>query len=81
MGPRHGGGIAPPQWQLARAVGQTDSIGRHTLQKTLGYHAGRSGIDLALLQDLLNHSSSATTLAYIGITRDDRAAVYRGLNL
>lgn len=65
----------------ARAVGVTDPIGTHTLRKTFGYHAYRSGIDLALLQDLLNHSSPATTLAYIGISRDDRDAVYRGLNL
>lgn len=67
--------------RAAAAVGVTDPVGTHTLRKTFGYHAYRSGIDLALLQDLLNHSSPATTLAYIGITRDDRDAVYRGLNL
>lgn len=53
----------------------------HMLRKTFGYHAYRSGIALALLQDLLNHSSPDTTLPYIGISRDDRDAVCRGLHL
>ena len=72
-------------WEIlrtaAQSVGVTDPIGTHSLRKTFGFWAYRSGIDLALLQSLLNHSSPSTTLAYIGISRDDRDAVYRGLNL
>lgn len=30
---------------------------------------------------ILNHSSPGTTLAYIGIRREERDAVYLGLNL
>jgi hypothetical protein len=45
----------------ARAVGVPDPIGTHTLRKTFGDHAYRRGIDLALLRDLLNHSSPATS--------------------
>jgi integrase len=51
------------------------------LRKTFGYHAYQSGVDLAVIQQLLNHSSPGTTLAYIGIRREDRDAVYLGLNL
>ncbi|MCL6564168.1 MAG: tyrosine-type recombinase/integrase [Firmicutes bacterium] len=65
----------------ARAVGVTDTVATLRLRKTFGYHAYRSGIDLAFLEDLLNHASPATTPAYIGITRDDRDPVYWGLNL
>jgi integrase len=72
-------------WQLlreaAQAVGVTDPVGTHTLRKTFGYHAYQSGVDLAVIQQILNHSSPGTTLAYIGIRREDRDAVYLGLNL
>lgn len=72
-------------WEIlrkaAQAVGVTDSVGTHTLRKTFGYHAYAAGVDLAIIQQILNHSSPGTTLAYIGIRRDDRDAVYLGLNL
>lgn len=72
-------------WQIlrdaAQAVGVTDPIGTHSMRKTFGYWAFRSGVDLAIIQQILNHSSPGTTLAYIGIRREDRDAVYLGLNL
>ncbi len=72
-------------WQLlrdaAQAVGVTDPVGTQTMRKTFGYHAYASGVDLAIIQQILNHSSPGTTLAYIGIRREDRDAVYLGLNL
>lgn len=67
--------------RAARLAGVTDAIGTHTLRKTFGYWAYHSGVDLAIIQELLNHSSPSTTLAYIGIRREDRDAVYLGLNL
>ena len=83
---KHGHPIRRGQaWQIlrdaARLAGVTDPIGSHSLRKTFGYWAFRSGVDLAVIQDLLNHSSPGTTLAYIGIRREDRDAVYLGLNL
>lgn len=62
-------------------VGVTDPIGSHSLRKTFGYHAYASGVDLAIIQQILNHSSPRTTLVYIGIRREERDAVYLGLNL
>lgn len=67
--------------QAARAVGINDKIGSHTMRKTFAYQAYQSGIDLTLIQKLLNHSAPSVTLAYIGITQDQMDDVYMNLNL
>ncbi|NLD50768.1 MAG: site-specific integrase [Clostridiaceae bacterium] len=67
--------------QAARAVGITERIGSHTMRKTFAYQAYQSGIDLTLIQKLLNHSAPSVTLAYIGITQDQMDDVYLNLNL
>lgn len=67
--------------QAAETVGITDSIGTHTLRKTFGYWAFKSGVDITRIQKLLNHSSPGVTLAYIGITQDELDDVYLNLNL
>lgn len=46
------------------------SIGTHTLIKTFGYWHYKKFKDVALLQELLNHSTPDVTLRYIGITQD-----------
>jgi site-specific recombinase XerD len=51
-------------------------IGTHSLRKTFGYHAYKAGTDIHTLQRLFKHSSSAVTLAYIGITAETVADVY-----
>lgn len=56
-------------------------IGTHTLRKTFGYHAYKSGITIELLMDLFNHSSKSQTLRYIGITEDQKKDVYLQSNL
>lgn len=67
--------------EAAHHVGIEEHIGTHTLRKTFGYHAYKRTGDVALVQKLLNHSSPAITLAYIGITRDQMDDVYTGLEL
>lgn len=67
--------------QAARAVGIKDKIGSHTMRKTFAYQAYQAGIDLTLIQKLLNHSAPSVTLAYIGITQDQMDDVYLNLNL
>jgi site-specific recombinase XerD len=62
-------------------AGITDRIGTHTLRKTFGYHSYKNGVDLSLIQKILQHSSPAITLSYIGITRDDIDSAYLKLNL
>jgi len=66
---------------VARTVGITDPIGTHTMRKTFGYHAYKTGIDISWIQKLLNHSAPSVSLAYIGITKDDLDSVYINLNL
>lgn len=65
----------------ARAVGIQEKIGTHTLRKTFGYHAYQTGVSLAVLQKLFNHSAPSVTLSYIGITQDELDGVYLNLNL
>jgi integrase len=45
-------------------------IGTHTLRKTFGYHFYQKTKDVALLQELFNHSAPSVTLRYIGINQD-----------
>jgi site-specific recombinase XerD len=67
--------------EAARAVGITGRIGTHSLRKTFGYFAYKQGIDLAMIQKLLNHSSQAETLRYIGITQEQMDEVVLKLGL
>jgi integrase len=65
----------------AQQAGITDPIGTHTLRKTFGYHAYRQGADIALLQNIFNHSAPSVTMRYIGITQDEIDNVIINLDL
>lgn len=67
--------------EAARLAGIQERIGTHTLRKTFAYHADKSGQDITLIQKLLNHSSPAITLRYIGITQEQMDNVYLTVNL
>jgi site-specific recombinase XerD len=67
--------------ECAKAVGITESIGTHTLRKTFGYMAYKKGIDITRIQKLLNHDSPATTLSYIGITKEELDDIYINMEL
>ena len=67
--------------KAARAIHIKDAIGTHTLRKTFGYWAYKSGVDIIKIQKLFNHSAPSITLAYIGITKDELDNVYINLNL
>ncbi len=56
--------------KAAIAIGLNGEIGTHTLRKTFGYHFYQKTKDIALLQELFNHSSPSITLRYIGINQD-----------
>ncbi|MGP9043235.1 site-specific integrase [Cytobacillus kochii] len=65
----------------AKRVGLDIEIGTHTLRKTMAYHAYKSGVDIALLMNVLNHSSQRETLRYIGITQEQVNGVFESINL
>lgn len=64
----------------ADAVGVKD-IGTHSLRKTWAYHSYKAGTDIVIIQDMLNHSSPAITLRYIGITQDEKDRAVLSLDL
>ena len=64
----------------AEALDFTDRVSCHSLRKTFGYLAWRSGISPAVLMEIFNHSSLAVTRRYLGVTQDDQNAVYLGLD-
>ena len=47
-----------------------ESVGTHTLRKTFGYWHYQEYKDVAVLQELFNHSAPSVTLDYIGINQD-----------
>ena len=57
----------------------------HSLRKTFCYHqmvmSNNDSRKLLLLQKMLNHSSPAQTLDYIGITSEEIEKAYKELNL
>lgn len=55
--------------EAARNVGLAE-VGTHTMRKTFGYFHYSQFKDIAILQDIFNHSAPSITLRYIGINDD-----------
>ena len=55
--------------EVAETLGIPE-IGTHTLRKTFGYWHYKQYKDVAILQEIFNHSAPSVTLRYIGITAD-----------
>ena len=70
---------------IGEDLGLNMHISTHTLRKTFCYHqmlmSHNDGRKLMLLQKMLNHSSPAQTLDYIGITSEEIDEAYRQMNL
>lgn len=54
---------------VANQIG-LEEVGTHTMRKTFGYWHYKKNKDVAILQDIFNHSAPSITLRYIGITDD-----------
>lgn len=70
---------------IAKDLNINVKMSTHTLRKTFCYHqmvmSNNDGRKLLLLQKMLNHSSPAQTLDYIGITSEEIEEAYKNLNL
>lgn len=70
---------------FAKDLDLTTKMSTHTLRKTFCYHqmvmSNNDTRKLLLLQKMLNHSSPAQTLDYIGITAEEIDEAYKQLNL
>lgn len=64
-----------------RELGIKGNFGTHSLRKTFGYHRYINNVKLETLQRIFNHSSPATTLRYIGITKEVIIDAYNSVNL
>ena len=56
-------------------------ISCHSLRKTFGYHAWKTGTPPAMLMAIYNHSSYRITRRYLGIDQDDKDLVFLETNL
>jgi len=54
----------------AAEMADIQDVGTHTLRKTFGYLHYQKFKDIALLQQILNHSNQKDTMIYIGLTQD-----------
>ena len=72
-------------YRLIRAAAEElqlqNRVSCHSLRKTFGYHAWKNGVSPAVIMEIYNHSSLAVTRRYLGVTQDDKNAVYLGLKL
>ena len=78
---RKGGAIGRIQaYRIIRAAAEalnfSSSVSCHSLRKTFGYHAWKSGASPAVLMDIFNHSNYAVTRRYLGVSQDDKDEVY-----
>lgn len=53
--------------EACKRLGITANVGTHTMRKSFGYHFYKKYNDIVLLQKILNYSSPAMTLKYIGV--------------
>lgn len=58
-----------------------EDVGTHTLRKTFGYWHYKQYSDVAILQDIFNHSAPSVTLRYIGITQDIKDKTIEDLDI
>ena len=72
--PLHRGSVANVFNEVGKKLGIR--LGTHSMRKTRGYHMFTAGISIEQISRVLNHSSPAVTMAYIGITKEDTLQTY-----
>ncbi|BFM07872.1 tyrosine-type recombinase/integrase [Halioxenophilus aromaticivorans] len=63
-----------------KEVGEMPSVdvklGTHSMRKTRGWLLYKAGVSLEMISKILNHSSPAVTMTYLGITQAEVLATY-----
>lgn len=67
--------------KAAEASHLQGNISCHSLRKTFGYYAWKSGAQPVLLMNIYNHSSFQITKRYLGIEQDDKDEIFLNINL
>ena len=71
--------------ETADEAGIKQNIGSHSLRKTWGYWCWHNAEDknkaLVILQECFNHSSSLTTMKYIGLVDEEKSEMYNSIEL
>ena len=62
--------------EAVHAIKLTGCYSCHSLRKSFGYFAWKSGVLPVMLMDIFNHSSFEVTKRYLGISQDDRDRIY-----
>ena len=57
------------------------NISCHSLRKTFGYHAWKSGGQPALIMEIYNHSNIEITKRYLSIDQDEKDYLFHKINL
>lgn len=57
------------------------NISCHSLRKTFGYHAWKSGAPTALIMEIYNHSNIEITKRYLSIKQEEKDELFNALNL
>ncbi|RVU70394.1 MULTISPECIES: tyrosine-type recombinase/integrase [Lactobacillus] len=71
-------------WQIMKKVGvnlHLDYLGTHTMRKTGAYRVyEQTNHNIALVMQLLNHSSEQMTLRYLGLDQEARERTLKGID-
>ena len=65
----------------AEALSFQNRVSCHSLRKTFGYFAWKGGVSPAIIMEIYNHSSLAVTRRYLGVTQEEKDAVYLSIEM